>query len=221
MLNETKIVPVAVRSRQKEGFHAKRSRLFRPWILGAAMLIYLVRHAEAGLRTQWNGDDGTRPLTDIGKRQAAGLVEVLAPASFDVIASSPSWRCQQTVAPTAAKLSLNVKVDERLEAGSPDAAKALVRDLQRSATNAVLCSHGEVIPLILSELLCEDGVDLEASPPCGKGSIWILQGTPHGFLNASYVAPFDGLSSASRAFRVGARNFSNATLVKPISAERT
>ena len=52
------------------------------------MIVYLVRHATAGHRASWEGDDDRlRPLDDRGRRQAEGLVELLGRRDFERIVS--------------------------------------------------------------------------------------------------------------------------------------
>ena len=63
------------------------------------MTIYLVRHAKAGERGVWEGDDQLRPLSGRGHLQARGLLDVLADAQFDRLLSSPYVRCMETVVP--------------------------------------------------------------------------------------------------------------------------
>ena len=52
------------------------------------MPLLIVRHARAGKRWEWEGDDRERPLDKKGRRQADGLLEQLAPYSVERIASS-------------------------------------------------------------------------------------------------------------------------------------
>jgi 8-oxo-dGTP diphosphatase len=61
----------------------------------------MLRHASAGRRDDWTGDDRERPLDERGERQARELVELLAGRTIDAIYTSPSLRCVQTVAPLA------------------------------------------------------------------------------------------------------------------------
>ena len=160
------------------------------------MTIYLVRHAQAGTRHDWSGDDISRPLTREGRRQAADLVELLGDLELDVIASSPYLRCIETVAPLAARRSysdsaLQLQVDQVLAEGSPLGAIALVRSYAATHADAVLCSHGDIIPGVLDALVRDDGLDLGPSPRCQKGSIWVLEAnrSPGCFVSALYVPP--------------------------------
>jgi 8-oxo-dGTP diphosphatase len=77
-------------------------------------VILLIRHARAGDRDQWTGDDRHRPLDDKGRRQAKALVELLARYEIDRILSSPADRCIQTVEPLGAARDLVVEPREEL-----------------------------------------------------------------------------------------------------------
>jgi 8-oxo-dGTP diphosphatase len=112
--------------------------------------LILVRHARAGKRAVWEGDDRLRPLDERGRRQAEGLVESLAHHEIERILSSPYIRCMQTVEPLAARR--HVRIEERAElaeGASRGEALALLAELERTA--AVLCTHGDVIEGLLGE----------------------------------------------------------------------
>ena len=158
------------------------------------MTLYLVRHAQAGTRSQWDGDDRSRPLTHEGRRQAADLVGTLGEVALAQILSSPFKRCCETVAPLVARRQgelppVRSHIDIALAEGSPLAAIALVRSLAR--TDAVLCSHGDIIPGVLESLVKADGLDLGKDPRCQKGSIWVIEPNRarDRFESAVYVPP--------------------------------
>jgi 8-oxo-dGTP diphosphatase len=100
----------------------------------------LVRHASAGEREVWEGDDRLRPLDARGRRQAAELVELLRPFELRRVVSSPYRRCVETVAPLAAALGVPVEQDERLAEGAGRAALDLVHE-----EGVVACTHGDVV----------------------------------------------------------------------------
>jgi phosphohistidine phosphatase SixA len=103
--------------------------------------LLLVRHASAGDRARWDGDDGERPLDDRGRRQAAALPALLESYRIDAILSSPAVRCVQTVAPLAEARGL--RIETRVELGEDrqmDAGAALVRSL--GGRDVVVCGHG-------------------------------------------------------------------------------
>ncbi|HET7489886.1 MAG TPA: phosphoglycerate mutase family protein [Acidimicrobiales bacterium] len=133
------------------------------------MSVLLVRHAVAGSRAAWSGDDARRPLDDRGRRQAAGLVATLRPFEVVRVLSSPAVRCVDTVAPTAAAAGVTVEQDEDLLEGNGSGAIGLVRSLFAATPSGsvVVCSHGDVIPEVLDNL----GVPWER---CQKASTWVL-----------------------------------------------
>jgi len=111
--------------------------------LGPAPQIVL-RHASAGDRKEWKGDDRERPLDEKGRLQAQKLVEMLEPYRVDRIVSSPFRRCLETVEPLARARGLEIERSDELADGvGADRAKNLLESLSRSA--AVTCGHGEEI----------------------------------------------------------------------------
>jgi broad specificity phosphatase PhoE len=137
------------------------------------MTIYLLRHAKAGDRSQWRQDDWLRPLSRAGRSQARGMIDLLSDARFDRVLSSPSLRCLETVAPIAGARRIPIEPDDALgEGGDVDAAFAIIH--KHMGTGALLCSHGDVIPAVLSSLAA-GGIDLGPDPHCPKGSTWVLE----------------------------------------------
>jgi 8-oxo-dGTP diphosphatase len=135
--------------------------------------LYLVRHAAAGSRHQWEGDDRLRPLTAKGARQAAALAEQLGSEPIDQVLTSPYVRCRQTVEPLAVRLGLEVLDHPALAEGSTrEEQRHLVSSL--AGSNAVLCSHGDVIPELL-EWLASRGAPLPPLADCKKGSVWVVE----------------------------------------------
>lgn len=62
------------------------------------MNLYIIRHADAGNRDAWRGDDADRPLSDLGHRQARALGEAFRQRKLDVgaVVSSPLVRTRET-----------------------------------------------------------------------------------------------------------------------------
>jgi 8-oxo-(d)GTP phosphatase len=104
----------------------------------------LVRHASAGDRHDWAGDDRLRPLDDKGRRQAEEIAAVLDSGDVRRVVSSPYVRCVQTVEPLAAELGLEVELDDRLAEGAGAAARPLLDE-----EGVVLCTHGDVLHELL------------------------------------------------------------------------
>ena len=101
----------------------------------------IVRHASAGERDEWEGDDRLRPLDARGFAQAARLVELLDGYEIARVLSSPAVRCVQTVEPLARARGLEIDVREELaeESQSRDGA-ALV--LSRRGEDVAVGVHG-------------------------------------------------------------------------------
>jgi 8-oxo-(d)GTP phosphatase len=119
----------------------------------------VVRHASAGERKDWKGDDRERPLDEKGKAQAEKLVELLEPYRVDRIVSSPFRRCQETVEPLARARGLEIEATEDLADGAgPARVKGLLESLSGSA--AVACGHGDEIGSLFGRTK--------------KGAAWIL-----------------------------------------------
>ena len=149
------------------------------------MTLYLVRHAHAGDRYQWDGDDVERPISPKGRRQTEAITEVLAAEPVTRVLTSPYVRCQQTVAPLADRLSVPLEVEEVLAEGTAGSiALGLARDLRDEV--AVLCSHGDVIPELLAELLA-DGMAMVGPRRCEKGSVWRIDVEQGRFARGTYL----------------------------------
>jgi broad specificity phosphatase PhoE len=149
--------------------------------------VLLIRHAQAGSRKDWNGDDRRRPLNAKGERQAVALIRRLGLWAPTRILSSPYVRCRQTVQPLADDLGLKVEETAELEEGMGAAALALVRSF--AGTSVALCTHGDVIPDVLVSLADEDRVDLGPAPRQAKGSTWVLEARKGTFVKATYLPP--------------------------------
>jgi len=146
--------------------------------------LYLVRHAAAGSRFNWQGDDAERPLSGKGLRQADQIAAYLSRRGVDRITTSPYLRCRQTIEPLAGLLGLPVEVvPELAEAGAYAAAFRFAGTLVGS--EAVICSHGDVIPALLDRML-RQGMELESAFECRKGSIWEVAVTNGNFSRARY-----------------------------------
>jgi len=136
------------------------ARLVDDGVLHTFPLIAL-RHAKAVGRDDWDGADAERPLTDRGQRQAAAVVAPLRAFGVRRIVSSDALRCRQTVAPLEKKLGRTARVTAKIsqdawENGTEDI-RAVVGRRVRARKAAVLCSHGPVLPGILSELALATG----------------------------------------------------------------
>jgi 8-oxo-dGTP diphosphatase len=133
--------------------------------------VYVVRHAKAGSRERWDGDDVDRPLSKNGRAQADALARRLRKVVTPTLLSSPYLRCVQTLEPLAELLETKVAADDRLAEGAPFEP---VVDLVLSApAGTVLCSHGDVIPDLVSALH-RRGAHLTTDADWRKATVWVL-----------------------------------------------
>jgi 8-oxo-dGTP diphosphatase len=147
----------------------------------------LIRHAEAGSREHWDGDDRLRPLSEEGWRQARALVESLAALPLQRILSSPYVRCVQTVEPLARARRLTIeKTDSLAEGAGLQAVLTLFSEL--AGTFAALCTHGDIMQEVCDHLV-DRGLIRPSELRYEKGCAWVLQERDGGLVAARYVPP--------------------------------
>lgn len=132
------------------------------------MAVLLVRHAKAGDRSRWSGDDTSRPLTEKGHAQASGLVAAVGTTPV-ALYSSPYLRCIDTLVPLATAHGLEVIVDDRLAEGVD--LEPVLDLLNEVPDESVMCSHGDVIPMLIDALI-RRGMVLESAVPNVKKGSW-------------------------------------------------
>lgn len=138
--------------------------------------VVLLRHAAAGKRSRWEGDDRLRPLSKKGRRQAAELAAGLARYPVAEILTSPYLRCVQTVEPLAERLGIALReVPELAEGATKDALARLLGSLNGSPS--LLCTHGDVVEMVVG-----------SGRPNQKGGIWTLVDDEGGLRPAEYFA---------------------------------
>jgi 8-oxo-dGTP pyrophosphatase MutT (NUDIX family)/phosphohistidine phosphatase SixA len=123
--------------------------------------IIALRHAKAIDRDDWDEEDAARPLSSRGKKQAASIVGPLQAFGARKIISSPAVRCVKTVVPLSAALGRKITTTDLIsqdswEAGDSDA-RTLVGRRVRARKSTVLCTHGPVLPEILTEIALATG----------------------------------------------------------------
>lgn len=139
------------------------------------MRVLLIRHARAGSRSTWEGDDLLRPLDKRGRRQAGGLTDQLGDYPIDRLLSSPYVRCVETLEPLAERLNLPIDVRPELAEGS-SAADVSALLAEANAQLPALCTHGDVVEELLGE-------------GSAKGSTWVLELNGNGELRRERYFP--------------------------------
>ena len=110
--------------------------------------VVLVRHAEKA------AESGNPELTDAGLERARALARTVGDLGIDVIYSTPFRRTQQTVAPVALALALEVTVVEIADDHVAEMARRL--RAEASGTVALYVGHSNTVPEIATALGCDE-----------------------------------------------------------------
>jgi len=140
--------------------------------------VILLRHASAGSKRTWHGNDLARPLDPGGAADAERLAPLLACFGSCRVISSPAARCLATVAPYAALTGMTAEINADLTAGPEGGASLtllkLAGQIVDDAQPTLICAHGENLPVLLRGVCAH----LAASPPAGpslrKAAWWVL-----------------------------------------------
>jgi len=139
--------------------------------------LVLLRHAKAVKREDWDGDDGDRPLANVGQIQAKRLLSTYLPFAIEVIHSSDAMRCIETIEPMARSLNMHpifsTDLSEYRFAKDKEAALDYAQDLMNRGQGAIICSHNPILPKLLKKLIGkksfkELGLDLKPA------EAWVL-----------------------------------------------
>jgi 8-oxo-(d)GTP phosphatase len=162
----------------------------RPPLTGSVLL---VRHASAGSRSKWEGDDALRPLDEDGEDQADELVRLLSRFGVETIVSADYVRCVDTVRPLSEALGVPVDqeplLSERGFPGHEDEAVELVRGLGSPGGAVVACSQAGVIPALVERLAAHADVELDGDLTVKKGGVWALSFYDHDLVGAEAFPP--------------------------------
>jgi 8-oxo-dGTP diphosphatase len=119
--------------------------------------LILLRHGKAITREEWAGDDGDRPLAQLGQIQSMRLLTKYLPFAITEIHTSDAVRCYETVAPMARSLALDMiywtELSEYAYEKDKKAAINVVDDIIESGVSAIVCGHNPVIPGIVAKLI--------------------------------------------------------------------
>lgn len=139
--------------------------------------LIIVRHAKAGRKERYSGDDTLRPLDKKGRAQAEALTGQLLAFGASAIHAADRLRCRQTVEPLAEELNTVIFSEPALseEAYWADRKRAHRRVLEIVELDGirVLCTQGKVIPDLIEWWAQRDGVRPDKSRN-RKGSMWVL-----------------------------------------------
>ena len=138
----------------------------------------LLRHASAGSKSAWKGDDSARPLDAEGAQHARTLAGLLRCFGVSRVVSAPAERCVATVRPYAATVG-GVEVEPAFDAthgrsgGGPDAEVA-ARKLTAAGGPVVICAHRENLPVLAAAAYAELGAGRPPGKPLHKAEFLVL-----------------------------------------------
>lgn len=138
------------------------------------MRILLIRHAHAGVRGTWPGDDLERELSERGQAEATAITKQWAGDPITAIHSSRAVRCVETVRPLADQLGFEVQEQPQLLEGAAPSETLAWLEARDDDQTIVACSHGDVIGGIIQRLDAR-GTPLEGAVQWPKGSTWELE----------------------------------------------
>lgn len=158
-------------------------------------------HMDAANRNEWTGAPDDRPLTDLGRQQAARIAEELTAEPVHGLFSSPAVRCTESMAPLTEATGLPVvvlpgfrdtkgyrapagweKQDQpgndplggAASAGSAFAALKQITAALPEGGRAVLCSYGDIVPALLAFLSGLGDVEMPARNN-QKGAVYTVR----------------------------------------------
>ena len=148
-------------------------------------VFYFVRHAKAGSRSHWSGDDRKRPLSKKGLKQAQELITTFANYDITAVYSSPYLRCMQTVEPIARAHRMKVQAEAGLAEGRGlEAAYRFFTDPK--ADEVVLCTHGDIVWELVEDLT-KRRVLPAFREDFDKGSTWVVEVKAGAPVKARYI----------------------------------
>lgn len=148
--------------------------------------LYVVRHAKAGERRAWTGDDIDRPLSKRGWKQSELVAKRLAKLEPSQLFSSPYIRCIQTLEPLGERTDQPVTVDQRLCEDEPF--EPVLELLREAPSRSVMCTHGDIIPMTM-QALSRRGMKLDSAPDWRKAAVWVLKRNKQGEIVHGKVWP--------------------------------
>ena len=148
--------------------------------------LYLVRHAKAGERRLWEGNDLDRPLSKKGWKQSEAVGKRLEQLGPTDLLSSPYVRCIQTLEPLGRRLRRPITIEPALTEDEPiEPVLDLLRDV---IDGTVLCSHGDIIPATI-QALKSCGTEVRTPVDWRKASVWVLRRNKRGGIVTATVWP--------------------------------
>jgi 8-oxo-dGTP diphosphatase len=152
--------------------------------------VLIVRHATAGSRSRYKGDDRARPLDKHGRAQAESLVGQLLAFGASTLYAADRVRCHQTIEPLAQELAVDIHneptLTEEAYASDHKATRNRVVEIATRAGIPVICTQGKVIPDLIAWWCERDNVRPETTGN-RKGSTWVMSLVDGRLVSADHI----------------------------------
>ncbi|PRY00517.1 NUDIX domain-containing protein [Allonocardiopsis opalescens] len=143
--------------------------------------LILMRHASAGEKSEWTDDDTLRPLDPDGRPDAALLGTLLAAYGTARVICSATARCVETVLPYLQRTGAELRTDLAYTAdpggrrlGDPETVAKRTAELLAEQRPTILCTHGELVPEIITQVCEHLGAAAPEEPNLRKASFWAV-----------------------------------------------
>ncbi|MBE1460067.1 8-oxo-dGTP diphosphatase [Nocardiopsis terrae] len=150
--------------------------------------VVLLRHLSAGEKRAWNGDDLLRPLDGTGRADALALPRVLAAYGRPRAVSSSAARCTESLLPYTVECDVPMRTERAFTVGREgkgyevEEAKEEFGRILAEGLPTVVCTHGELVPHLMTEALTLLGAPLSQQRSLRKGSFWVVHVSSDGAL---------------------------------------
>lgn len=153
--------------------------------------LVLLRHAKAVKREDWDGDDGDRPLANLGQIQSKLLLSKFLPYAIKEVHSSDAMRCIETIEPMARSLKMHpifsVDLSEYRYAKNKEASLDYAEDLMNSGQSVIICSHNPILPKLLKKLIGKKNFN-ELNQRLEPAEAWVLHHRDNEIIAIDWVA---------------------------------
>jgi 8-oxo-(d)GTP phosphatase len=151
--------------------------------------LILLRHASAGTKSDWPGDDELRPLDAEGSKEAETLVGLLRCFGAIRVVSSPTERCLATIRPYARDVGTAIETEPALlpyedsdaqpgtaarAAPGSEGAATLADTIAAAGQPVIVCAHRENLPVLAEVVYRQLGAPMPAGQRLAKAEFLVL-----------------------------------------------
>ena len=141
--------------------------------------VILLRHLSAGEKRGWTDSDLLRPLDEAGRSDALALPAVLGAYGRPRVVSSAAARCTESMLPYAVEYDVPIRTERAftVREGSEydvEEAREAFAGIVAEGLPTVVCTHGELVPRLMTEALTRLGAPITQQLGLRKGSFWVV-----------------------------------------------